>query len=133
MERTYLANEQYEILYSETHQYITMQWKKYIRGDEYREAVLKGIECLTEKNYHKWLINACSLIVVNNEDQIWLSEVWVKAAEASGLKYISVILPRSKLGQSIVEKMDLHPSTSHFIKKSFVNEEDAVDWLRSIT
>jgi hypothetical protein len=133
VERTYLANEQYKILYNKTHQYITMHWKAYINGDEYREAVLKGIECLAEKKYHKWLINSNSLIVVSNEDQDWLLKEWIKAAEISGLKYIAVILPRNRLGQSIVEKMDLHPSTNRFIKKFFENEEDAVDWFRSLT
>jgi hypothetical protein len=133
LERTYLANEQYEILYNETHQYITMHWKAYIHGDEYREAVLKGIECLAEKKYNKWLINSNSLIVVSNEDQVWLTKNWIQTAGDSGLKYIAVILPRNKLGQSIIEKMDLHPSTSLFIKNFFENEEDAVDWLRSLS
>jgi hypothetical protein len=133
LERSYLANEQYEILYNETHHYIIMHWKAYIHGDEYREAVLKGIECLTEKKYHKWLIDSNSLIVVNDEDQAWLLKEWIKAAENSGLKYIAAILPRNKLGLSIVEKMDLHPSTNLFIKKFFENEAEAVDWLRSLT
>jgi hypothetical protein len=69
--------------------------------------------------------------VVNDEDQAWLLKEWIKAAEISGLKYIAVILPRNRLGQSIVEKMDLHPSTNLFIKKFFENEEDAVSWFRS--
>jgi hypothetical protein len=133
LESSYLANEQYEILYNETHQYITMHWKAYIRGDEYREAALKGIECLAKMKYQKWLISSSSLVVVNQEDQAWLLKEWINAATVSGLKYIAVIIPRNKLGQTTVDKIDQDPSTSLFVKKSFDTEEEAVNWLKWIT
>jgi hypothetical protein len=129
MEQNHLSVDNYDVCFNETIQYVTMRFKSHVQGDEYREALLKGIGCLQSLHYSKWLVASSSLIVINSEDQLWLMKEWIPASIRAGLKYFAAVLPLSNTGRNIIDNMGLSLSNHSFTYRLFGDESDAVQWL----
>jgi hypothetical protein len=132
MEKRHLSNEKYEVCFNETVGYVTMRFKTHIKGDEYREALLKGKDCLVTKAYTKWLAASTSLVVINSEEQQWIMKEWIPAAHKAGLNYFAVVLPLSNKGRSMIESMGLSISNEFFTYKLFEDEDSAIQWLAEL-
>jgi hypothetical protein len=129
MEKHHLSHEKYDVCFNETVGYVTMRFKTHIKGDEYRDALLKGKECLASKAYSKWLIASTSLVVINSEEQHWILQEWIPAAHRVGLNFFAAVMPLSNLGRSVIENMELSVSHDFLTYKFFEEEYSAIQWL----
>jgi hypothetical protein len=130
MEQSHLSHVKYEVCFDETVQYVTMRFKTHIKGDEYRSALIQGIDCLMNKKYNKWLAASTSLIVINSEDQRWLLNEWIPASIKAGLQYFAAVLPLSTSGRNVIENMGNNVSNEFFTCTSFEDEQSALHWLK---
>jgi hypothetical protein len=129
MEQKHLSVDKYDVCFNETIQYVTMRFKTHVQGDEYREALLKGIDCLQSLGYTKWLISSSSLIVINSQDQLWIMKEWIPASFRAGLKYFAALVPLSNTGRNVLENMGMSLSNDSFTYRLFEDESSAIQWL----
>jgi len=132
MEQIHLSFDKYDVCFDETNQYVTMRFKTHIQGEEYKEALVKGLDCLVAHNYSKWLAGSTSLIVINSDDQLWLLKEWIPASRISGLQFFAAVLPLSNTGRTIIENMGMSLSSDAFTYRLFEDKPSAIQWLSEL-
>lgn len=110
---------------------VVMEWKGFVTGNSFRDAVDKGLELLIEKRGDKWLADLSKMGVISQEDQKWADEDWFPRAVKAGIRYMAMIRPQKIISQMSVRNVinqigDLKIETEYFEKP-----EDAKAWLRT--
>lgn len=111
---------------------VDMEWKKFVSGDNFRNALDKGLALLVEKKTTKWLADLRDLGVVTEEDQKWSNEDWFPRAIQGGVKHMAIVIPKKTISKmavdKIMEKVEGLDLTTHY----FSSIEEAKEWLGSI-
>jgi hypothetical protein len=107
---------------------VELRWKTFAKGDEFKEALNKGLELAQMKGAKKWLGDTSQMSAIAPEDQQWSNTDWFPRALAAGLQKMAVVMPKSALAkmsvQSIINKFDTMEL------RNFVDKADAVEWLK---
>jgi hypothetical protein len=110
---------------------VVSELKGYAAGQEYRNAVEKGLELLIQKKSDKWLGDMRKGTVMSQEDAQWAQQDWRPRAAEAGLKWTALVLSESALQQMQLDRM-------HRVEKSlietayFTDVDEAKAWLQSV-
>ncbi|MDZ7741648.1 MAG: STAS/SEC14 domain-containing protein [Bacteroidota bacterium] len=125
----YFDKDFLEIYWNEDIHCVVMVWKKFIRGEDFREGLNTGLELLIEKNASRWLADLRNLKILSNEDQEWSNNEWFPRATKAGIKKMALVKPRSALAKMGVKNIMTRVNKIQVETAYFDNAGEALKWL----
>jgi SpoIIAA-like len=116
---------------SKTHSVI-MEWKQFVRGDEFRSALDMGLNLLVQQGSSKWLADMRNMGVVAVDDQVWANIDWFPRAVKIGIRKMALVMPQSIVAQSSVIRIMRRVDGINIETAMFDNQADAKQWLVSL-
>jgi hypothetical protein len=117
---------------------VKVEWRGFVDGREYRDALDVILQALTDHRGTKLLADARGMRAVTPEDQAWLNKDWVPRSVTAGLKHSAVVLPKSAVAQLSLQRIVSAgqsgvrtPPSMNEAGGYFDNLEDAKKWIRS--
>lgn len=108
---------------------VHMNWKKFAKGDEFKEALNKGLDTIISKKATRWIADMVNLGTVTEEDQKWSNEDWFPRGLQGGITKMALIMPKSVIASmsvnDIMSKIEGTALTTHY----FDNLDDAKKWV----
>lgn len=108
---------------------VELQWKAFAKGDEFKEALNKGLELVQQKGAKKWLGDTSNMSAISVDDQNWSNTDWFPRAISSGINRMAVVIPKSAIAkmsvQNIVSKFD------NLEVHNFGDKSEAIVWLKN--
>lgn len=108
---------------------VVMTWKKFARGDHFRNGLNEGVNLIKEKGGLNWLADLRDLGTVTNEDQQWSNEDWYPRAIAAGIRYMAIIMPKSYVSTLSVKNILTKVEDIEIETQYFDSVEEAKHWL----
>ena len=109
---------------------VLLVWSGQPDSNEYQNAMIEGLELMTEHQCIKWLEDRRMLGDLHPENHSWARDVWFPKAILKGYKYCSIVLPELPLNsltiEQIMEMLEFEIYTDYFD-----SIEDARDWLKN--
>jgi hypothetical protein len=107
------------------------QFKRPVRGREFREVLDAGLEIMREHGATKWLSDDRYNSALTPEDSQWAENVWSEAAVGIGWRHWAIVLP-----EHVVGKMDMAQYIAGGRRKGvnvrvFSDPDEAFEWLAS--
>ena len=117
---------------------VHMRWRGPVGGQEFRDALLRGLRTAEKKGASRWLEDLRRLGMINRADQQWLDDEWFPKAIEVGIRWVARVNPESSKTQvSIRELMQLEHAQA-FTEASLVEVNayetvpEARAWLMSV-
>ncbi len=108
-----------------------IKWKGFAYGEDFKTALNKVVQILSEKQGTKHLTNLEKSRVVSQDGREWIGRDWLPRARAAGLKHTAFVLPKSELAQTSLNRT-LEGAPNRSSDAYFDNEEAAREWLKSL-
>lgn len=112
-------------------QSVVMEWKKFVKGDDFRAGLDKGLELVREKRAKRWLADLRQIGVVAQEDQDWSNQDWFPRAVRAGLTHMAIVYPENIVARWSVERIITRVEGTDLVIHYFDNVEKARFWLIS--
>lgn len=117
------------IHWNPTDQIVMMEWKDFVFGEDFRQALNKGLDIVMDNNAYRWLADLRKLGVLSPADQKWSNEDWFPRAHQGGITRMALVLPErgvAKMGvNNIMRKVDADTLVTNY----FASVEEAYEWL----
>jgi hypothetical protein len=110
---------------------ILMEWKAFVMGDNFREALDTGLNLAVEHGTNRWLADLRKLGVLSNPDQKWSVDDWHPRALDGGINRMALVLPESAVATMGVNNIMRKVNDDTLIVNYFATVEEAYDWLAS--
>ncbi len=108
---------------------VWMEWKRFVKGDEFREGLEEGLELLRRKGAHRWLADCRNLSVVDLGDQAWTIAEWYPRAVRAGIRRMAIVWPEHSVARASVMDIMGKAQVSGMVVESFYDLAAARDWL----
>lgn len=127
----FFESPEINIEWDEMDKLVIMEWKGFVIGEKFRNAVDKGLELLIEKRGSKWLADLTTMGVISQQDQKWADEDWFPRAAKSGIRYMAMITPEKMISKMSVRNVINKVGDLEIETEYFGSREEAKTWLRS--
>lgn len=127
-----LDNEYCTVSVDTEQRMISHQFKKYIYGEAFRQAMSTGAELMEKHRAIKWLSDDRNNSALPKEDQEWAAKVWAPRVTKAGWKYWAVVLPRMVIGQVNVQGFMERSRKQGVEARMFDDPSAARAWLESV-
>ncbi len=108
------------------------EFRRFIHGPVFREALEQGVATLKLSGATRWLSDDRRNGPVTPADGEWAIKEWVPRAIAAGWKYWAVVLPDKVLGQMNMKRwMDTYAKLG-VVAQAFPHPEAGMDWLENV-
>ena len=115
---------------------VILEWRNFVFGDEYRDALDAVIKAMEENRSNKVLSDSRRMKAIPQDDQDWLLKEWVPRAYKAGLKHMAIVLPKSTLGQMTLQRLARVGPDKRLVSNDgtsyFETAEEAKRWFRSL-
>ncbi|MBA3867734.1 MAG: hypothetical protein H0X30_01120 [Anaerolineae bacterium] len=129
---TILSNEYATLVYNEDKKIVHHTFLKPIGGQEFRDVLLAGVDCLKKYQATKWLSDDRENSALSPEDGKWATQEWAKLVTAAGWKTWALVVPHDILGRlNLIEFVNLHSRRGVRVNV-FTDPEQAITWLDGI-
>ncbi len=109
------------------------EWRGFIFGDDYKQALNKILELMIQKKADRLFSDTRKLRILNQDDQQWAATDWIPRIRAAGLKHQAIIIPGSDLANKAVrETIDKGTIKRNNITEYFNDVEEAREWMRNL-
>lgn len=119
------------IHWNEENKYVRMEWTKWVQGENFRDALNKGLDLLKEKKSCKWLADLRELGVVTEEDQNWSNTDWFPRALQGGINCMALVVPKKTIAKMSVNNIMAKIEGTDLVTHYFDEVEEAVNWLKN--
>lgn len=131
MPTTIIDNDRVTLWYHPETGVVHHQFKKPVRGRDFREVLNAGLEIMEEHGATRWLSDDRNNSALTPEDSTWAEDVWSEAAVKIGWRYWAIVLP-----EYVVGKMDMAQYIARGRGKGvnvrvFSDPAEALEWLSS--
>ena len=127
----YFSKDYLDIYWEESIQCVIMQWKKFVKGEDFREGLNKGLELIKSKNSSRWLADMRHMQVLAVADQEWSNNDWFPRAISGGIRKMALVQPASALAKMGVKNVMSKVQDVQLETANFDNLEDAKKWLKT--
>jgi hypothetical protein len=110
-------------------QYIHADWKGFCSSPEFRAGTLEILEAIRARNASALISDNRELEGVSTPDQLWLRDIWVPEAVASGIRWIAVVVAHHGLGKVASTDIISKFGETEFVTRTFESPHDAADWV----
>ncbi len=118
-----------EIHWDEHVKCVTMVWKKFAKGDNFRKGLNAGLDLIKQKQASKWLADMTNMQVLALDDQEWANVDWFPRGIAGGIRKMALITPKSALAKMGVKNIMNKVGDVELETAYFDNFDEAKAWL----
>lgn len=108
---------------------VMMEWKDFVYGEEFRQALDKGLSIVIENKTNRWLADLRHLGVLSPGDQKWSNENWFPRAHNAGLTRMALVLPERAVAKMGVNNIMKKVADDTLVTNYFKSVDDAYNWL----
>jgi len=108
---------------------VMMEWKDFVYGEEFRQALDKGLSIVIEHKTNRWLADLRHLGVLSPGDQKWSNENWFPRAHNAGLTRMALVLPERAVAKMGVNNIMKKVADDTLVTNYFKSVDDAYNWL----
>lgn len=106
-----------------------MEWKAFVFGDDFRQALDKGLSIVIENDTNRWLADLRHLGVLSQADQKWSNEDWFPRAHNAGIIRMALVLPERAVAKMSVNNIMKKVDDNTLVTNYFASVEEAYKWL----
>jgi hypothetical protein len=129
----YYDSPQAQVSWNEELKAVTLEFKGFAQGEQYRIPYEKGLELLVQKKAQKWLLNGQKASAIQPDDQAWIAQDFHPRNVASGLKYMAFVQSEKMLSKSSAKRtVSAALGVSEFTIETFDSLDEAIQWLSEI-
>jgi hypothetical protein len=130
-DQVYLDAPYLSIRWRSVPQILYAEWKGYATSEEFRAALLKGVQAIREHHVVGYVSDARKAKVFVAEDMQWVSEVWLPQAVKAGLKRMAMVTAEEGLGKAIIEDVTREINNHGLAMRKFDSVAAATVWAQS--
>ncbi|HWO17501.1 MAG TPA: hypothetical protein VNO30_01955 [Kofleriaceae bacterium] len=108
------------------------QMKRFCFGNDFREALTRGVEAMQQYGATKWLSDDRANSALPPDDGQWGTEVWFPRAKAAGWKHWAIVQPRKILGQTNMDRFARQFGDQGINARMFTDPDEALRWLEAL-
>jgi hypothetical protein len=102
---TYADTDDYVVGYDDGVGAATIEWKRFVTGEPFREGMETLLDCIDERNAAKELADSREIKSLDDEDIGWMMGDWIPKAMDAGLESIAVVYPESVIAEMNLERI----------------------------
>ena len=113
---------------------VVSEMEGFAEGEEYRNALEKGLESLELNRSRKWLGDMTRGSLMSQDDAKWVQADWRPRAARAGLRWTALVMTNNALGKMQIDRMTRTVAEyegSSIETAYFDNQEEAKAWLQS--
>jgi hypothetical protein len=130
-DQIYLDEPYLSIRWRSVPQILYAEWKGYATSEEFRAALMKGVQAIREHHVVGYVSDARKARVFVAEDVQWVSEVWLPQALKAGLKRMAMVTAEAGLGKQIIEDITKEIDNHGLAMRKFNSVASATVWAQS--
>ena len=108
------------------------EFKKYIYGATFREALSTGAELMEKHRATKWLSDDRNNAALPKDDSEWATSTWFPRVKKAGWKKWALVLPKMVIGQMNMRVFVDKYKQEGIEVRVFETPDDAMNWLESV-
>jgi hypothetical protein len=126
---TLIENDAVSLWYYPDLKIIHHKFHKFIMGDKFKEAMLKGAEYFEKYKCTKWLSDDRNSSALRRGDVEWGYESWQPKVFKAGWKYWAVVMPDLMAGKLTMRSIIDYYKERNVIVEIFDDIDLALKWL----
>lgn len=130
--RTILDTEAVGLWYHPKGKIVHHEFRRFVYGQELRNALLKGAELFTHYGACKWLSDDRRNGPVRPADEQWALNEWFPKVKAAGWKYWAVVMPDKVMGQMNMKRWIATYARQEIQAQAFTTPLEALAWLEPL-
>jgi hypothetical protein len=103
-----------------------------VAGEEFRRALIAGLEVLKKNKAEKWLSDDRKHTVLPADDEAWATKVWFPQVVKAGWKYWAIVNPEKAVGQMQAKRNIATFSMGGITAATFSEPDAAFSWLTNL-
>lgn len=131
MSETVIDNEFITMWFYPDKKMVHHKFKKYVKGEPFRNMLLTSTKLMQEKGATKWLSDDSDMPVLSPDDEEWGRVNWFPQTVKAGWKYWAIVLPKMMVGNVNMKRLASEYSQAGITAEVFDNVEAARKWLES--
>jgi hypothetical protein len=108
------------------------EFKKFIYGQPFRDALTAGAELMEKHQATKWLSDDRKNSAIPAADSEWARTVWYPRVVKAGWKHWAVVLPEMVVGQMNMRRFIDDYSRDGLTVRVFTDPDQAMEWLDGV-
>ena len=129
---TIIDNQDVTLYYHEETQIVHHELHKFIKGDTFREALLRGLDLIKNNGAKKWLSDDRQNGALTPADTDWAITVWSPQVIQAGWKYWAIVLPEVVVGQLNMKRFAKDYAQKGVTVELFTDPDAALKWLEEV-
>ncbi len=126
---TILDNEFVSVWFHPESKIIHHQFKRFVHGENLRNALTKGAETMEEFLATKWLSDDRGNTALPPDDEQWAQTIWAPRVMKAGWKHWALVQPVKVVGQMNVKRFAETYAALGINAKIFSDPDEALAWL----
>jgi hypothetical protein len=130
---TIIDDEKRSLFYHPESKVVHHKMKCHLRGDDFRDLLLRGAECMEQNKATKWLSddrnNSGTLAPDDNE---WGDSVWAPRVIRAGFKFWAIVVPAHAIGSLQMRRLASEYRQRGVTVEIFASLETAFGWLEPL-
>jgi hypothetical protein len=124
-----LDNELITVWFYPERKLIHHRMKAVCHGQDFRDALTKGVEAMEQHKAVKWLSDDRLNGALPAEDEAWATTTWFPRTKAAGWKYWAIVAPEKVIGQVNMSKFMLMYADLGVNARMFSDPDLAFAWI----
>jgi hypothetical protein len=108
---------------------VILAWKKFAKGDDFKNALEAGLELVKKKGAKRWVGDCQNLGPIAPADQKWVNEDWFPRLLGTGMQRMAVIIPKSALSKMAVDQIMTKVEGTDFVSCNFGDFDEGASWV----
>lgn len=130
-EKTILDNSSITMRYNSRTKILSHQMHRFVYGDAFRQALMRGVAVLDENKAQKWLSDDQSNRAVTADDNAWVEQEWLPSALKVGWKYWAIVQPDAFVAKLYMDRKAYALAKLGLDVQMFGNAQEALAWLEA--
>ena len=129
--KTIFDTDQVTVWYHPDKKIIHHQMHKYTHGQNFRDALITGLDAMKKYQTQKWLSDDRRNPVLDPADTEWNITHWLPQVIEAGWKYWAIVQPQEFAAKFRMSALAKDLAARGIIVQIFDNPEEAMAWLES--
>jgi hypothetical protein len=124
-----IENDNVRLQYHPRTRIVHHEFRRFVRGSEFRDVLEKGLEVFVKHGACKWLSDDRGNGPLKVEDATWALEDWAPRVIAAGWRFWGVVMPEKVLGQMNMKRWIATYAEKGVTVEAFTEPLSAMSWL----
>jgi hypothetical protein len=129
---TIIDDEKRSLLFHADSRVVHHTMKGPVFGDDFRDLLARGAECLEQNHAAKWLSDDRKNGPIGPEDSAWGETIWGPRVLKAGFRFWAIVVPASAVGSLQMHRFANMYRERGVLVEIFSELEPAWAWLKSV-